>query len=288
MAGIVKDARTANLNLPLPDVQNSQASDVVRIAASLTGLDTAHGEISRRVDSAAQDAASAGVAAGTATQKALEALELAGTANSRAEQALASPGALVLSPPELTFPPMAAAGFPASLSIAAGPIRLCDLSHFMVSVDDAEPMTVPAVDNAAVCQVEFTGEVGRSVTVRVVAVDALGNTSTEAQATARISQSHIRRPSLASPAAGASVVWNDAGISLTSSAFADELGIDTHKSTDWKITSDAGGNSVIAQAMNSQDRTEHTVAVGDLGAVTNGATLYLWVRHHGNLLGASQ
>nr|WP_294508641.1 hypothetical protein [uncultured Bilophila sp.] len=96
--------------------------------------------------------------------------------------------------------------------------------------------------------------------------------------------SSVQTPTILSPSASASI--NPSNVTITTSAFACAGGItDTHASTDWRITSDAEGNTVIAEALASTDLTSHVFASP---GVTRGQTYYLWARHNGTVTGSSE
>ena len=89
-------------------------------------------------------------------------------------------------------------------------------------------------------------------------------------------------PQITSPSEGAEI--SPSNVTVTTTAFAVIGGItDTHASTDWRITSDAAGETVIAEALASADLTSHVFASP---AVTRGQTYYLWARHRGTACGA--
>ena len=98
----------------------------------------------------------------------------------------------------------------------------------------------------------------------------------------RIVASSVKTPTITSPAAGAEV--SSSAITIVTSAFAVTGSSDTHASTDWKITSDAAGNDVVAQALGSSDKTSH---VFDSPNVVKGQSYYLWARHNGTNNGSS-
>ena len=95
--------------------------------------------------------------------------------------------------------------------------------------------------------------------------------------------SSVLAPSITAPVEAAEVVYSG-GITVTTSAFSCAGGVsDTHASTDWKITSDAAGNTVVAQAAASSDKTSHTFTGLTL---TDGTTYYLFARHNGTACGS--
>ena len=96
--------------------------------------------------------------------------------------------------------------------------------------------------------------------------------------------SSVQTPTILSPSASASI--NPSNVTITTSAFACAGGVtDTHASTDWRITSDAEGNTVIAEALASTDLTSHVFASP---AVTRGQMYCLWARHRGTACGAGE
>lgn len=97
----------------------------------------------------------------------------------------------------------------------------------------------------------------------------------------------VRQPSITSPSANNYVVVNDVGLTITTGDFAVTCGSDTHESTDWKITSDAAGNTVIAQANASADKTSYTFAPADLAKCKDDTAYYCFVRHCGTKFGES-
>ena len=96
--------------------------------------------------------------------------------------------------------------------------------------------------------------------------------------------SSVQTPTILSPSASASI--NPSNVTITTSAFACAGGVtDTHASTDWRITSDAAGETVIDEALASTDLTSHVFASP---AVTRGQTYYLWARQRGAACGAGE
>ena len=89
-------------------------------------------------------------------------------------------------------------------------------------------------------------------------------------------------PQITSPSESAEISPDN--ITVTTTAFAVIGGItDAHVSTDWQITSDAAGETVIAEALASTDLTSHVFASP---GVTRGQMYYLWARHRGTACGA--
>lgn len=95
----------------------------------------------------------------------------------------------------------------------------------------------------------------------------------------------VNAPSILTPAQNATILVKDNSLAVTASAFGVNAGTDSHTGTDWKITSDAAGNNVLKQDLNSADKTAHTFTGLNLGAAIQ--TVYLWTRQHGQKFGPS-
>ena len=94
--------------------------------------------------------------------------------------------------------------------------------------------------------------------------------------------SSVLAPSITAPAENAEVMYSS-GVTVTASAFTCAGSVtDTHSSTDWRITSDVAGNTVVAEAAASSDKTSHTFTGLTL---TDGGTYYLWARYTGTTCG---
>jgi len=93
----------------------------------------------------------------------------------------------------------------------------------------------------------------------------------------------VTRPSITSPADGATDIGETP--TITSSAFASSDGLDTHAHSDWKVTSDAGGTTVIVQSLDdAANKVSWTIPSGNL---TPSTQTYVWVRHAGATYGDS-
>lgn len=103
--------------------------------------------------------------------------------------------------------------------------------------------------------------------------------------TIKMKKGVVNTPSILTPAENASILVMNDSLAVTASAFGVNAGTDTHAKTDWKLTSDAAGNNVIQQALNSADKTAHTFT--GLNVAFGLTTVYLWVRQHGTKFGAS-
>lgn len=100
----------------------------------------------------------------------------------------------------------------------------------------------------------------------------------------KITASKVNTPTLTSPTAGAEVIVAQ-GLTVTTSAFSCTGGIsDTHVSTDWKITSDSAGNSIISEK--SADSGLTSATFNDL-KISDGDTYYAWARHNSENCGSS-
>ncbi|MFG6375603.1 MAG: hypothetical protein K1W05_06685 [Desulfovibrio sp.] len=84
MAKLVRDEKTPNLGLPLPDVLNDQTVDCQRIAQSFTRLDEAYGEVRLKTTEAVEKAEEAVAAKADAAR----ALEVSESSKSAADTAL--------------------------------------------------------------------------------------------------------------------------------------------------------------------------------------------------------
>lgn len=95
---------------------------------------------------------------------------------------------------------------------------------------------------------------------------------------------HIARPTITSPANGATEVGETP--TITSSAFLTVNGSDSHEGSDWKITSDEAGETVVVQSLDdTTNKTSWTVPAGNFATAT---TYYPWVRHTGATYGDSE
>ena len=115
-------------------------------------------------------------------------------------------------------------------------------------------------------------------------IDTLNNFSLETTKTVTaINDYYVLKPSIVSPVADAALSGN---ITIVGSTFGTFTGSqDTHVSSDWKITSDPQGNTIVFSAMNSSDLVSH---VFSSGSIATEGTYYLFVRYRGSSLGASE
>lgn len=88
MSANIIDQRTANLGMPLPNVNNMQDQDCGRIAESLRMLDAAHGKVRTDLAAVTEQSANAARDADTAIGKANDAASVAQSAATAAASAL--------------------------------------------------------------------------------------------------------------------------------------------------------------------------------------------------------
>ena len=101
----------------------------------------------------------------------------------------------------------------------------------------------------------------------------------------KIVASKVNNPAITSPISGSEVMASS-GLTIITSAFSCTGNVtDTHSSTDWKVTSDSEGNTIVAQDLGSSDKTSHTFT--NL-SVTAGNTYYAWVRYNSANCGSSE
>lgn len=77
-------------------------------------------------------------------------------------------------------------------------------------------------------------------------------------------------------------VYNYAGIRAMTNNFSTITGSDTHKNTDWFISSSSSGSNEIVSAKKSSDLITHIFTASDLSSLVNNNTYYLCARHRGN------
>ena len=252
-----------------------------------------HIKLSDAIDSASD--ASGGVAATpsavkTAYDRASLGVTNAATAQATATQALGKAEEAVanmtkaLSAPIVSMAEQIATGLQATVTLAAPTIMLpsATVAAFQVCVDGGSAQTVTAANNAGTFTFTPAGAAGSTVTLTVTATDNLGNTSPLATKSASVVDAYVIAPSIISPTAGAEVTYSS--IAAVTSAFSAFGVADTHASTDWRITADEAGDTVISTELASSDLISHTFPAI---ALEQAATRYLWARHNGTTLGAS-
>lgn len=96
-------------------------------------------------------------------------------------QAIKEAGGGLVTTPVLSLAQRLPVGFPAELGMTAvAGLNGAHVQSFRVTVNNAEPVTVAATDNAATYTFTPTGNAGDTLTVGVTAVDNFGNRSPEA------------------------------------------------------------------------------------------------------------
>ena len=97
----------------------------------------------------------------------------------------------------------------------------------------------------------------------------------------------INNPTINSPSSNANIVYNDTGLTVTTSAFSVDGGTDTHIATHYYIASDVNCNSIVVQDLNSTELLSHTFTVSQLSVLSNDTTYYVFAKHKGSKYGDS-
>lgn len=97
----------------------------------------------------------------------------------------------------------------------------------------------------------------------------------------------VNKPSITSPTANATI-YTSQSLTVTTSSFSVSNGTDTHKNTDYRISSGTNGSNIVAQALASTDKTSHIFTANDLTGLVGGNDYYISARHRGTTLGESQ
>lgn len=186
--------------------------------------------------------------------------------------------------PVVTMTPKVATGRPTNVSLSAPAVLLpsATVTAYHVSVDGGPVQDVTAVNNAATFTFTPAGAAGTTATLKVTATDSVGNVSLETTATAEVVNGYVMTPTIISPIAGANLYSTP--IPVVTSAFSVFGTDDTHASTDWKITSDEDGNTVVSEALASSDLLAHSFPAI---TVTQVEPRHLWARHNGQNIGPS-
>lgn len=158
------------------------------------------------------------------------------------------------------------------------------VDHFLVEFNDLT-YTTPATDGVGeiTLTIPSTATEDSEFTIGAFAFDSYGDGSKRSTATLTIKTNYVNTPSIISPTG--SINASETSIVMASSAFS-ATSSDTHYKSDWKITTDASGEEVVVQALNSRDLTTHTFSDMNLSEY-DGQTLYCWCRYCGNSLGYS-
>jgi len=127
---------------------------------------------------------------------------------------------------------------------------------------------------------------GTSLTVQLVAEDAVGNKSRVSSTTVTAVQGKVKAPTITVPAANAQVATNAVGVTITGSAFDTQYVSDTHKRSRFSICTDNQAQNVVAQYHSNTPETSHTFLVSELDEITVDDTqLYAYLRYEGEDLG---
>ena len=196
----------------------------------------------------------------------------------------------VMSTPTITGSNTVAIGTSATYNLSAIPaLNNTTISSFTVNITGQAEQIITASNNSG--SVSFTVPSntveGTQFTIIVVATDSLGNKSAEGSKVITTIAAFVNKPSVLVPASGSEVFFKG-GITVTTSAFSTTGATDTHATTSYKITSDASGNNVVAQALNSTDKITHTFPSNLLSSIVDGNTYYIFVKHNGTTLGESE
>ena len=225
---MITDQKTPVLGLPLPHSENELVDDVERIRLSLAKLDMDAGDQHQKVATAqktadeavtacgaAQRAADKGIAdAGAAQLTANKGVADAAGAQATADTALAvaadaiEKSTKVASPPLLTVGAQSAIGYPSDVTLMDGPIKLCETVQYLVSLNGGEASPVTGSGGRASYTFTPIGNVGDTVSLTAITVDALGNKSAVGTASTELVNVSIAPPSILSP------VLNEAEVSL--------------------------------------------------------------------------
>jgi len=162
-------------------------------------------------------------------------------------------------------------------SIASFDVTFNGTTQTVTAISDSATATIAIPANIAIGTYPLTAK----------ATDTLGNESAVATKSLTVEESYVDAPVIVVPTANADVIING-GVTVATDAFSTTGASDSHASTDWKITSDAAGETVVAQTMASSDLTSHTFSASDVSSMTVGNAYYAWARFHGTNLGASE
>jgi len=198
--------------------------------------------------------------------------------------------------PSITAPAASAYVSPASVTITTSPFAAENsvsdtlaASYYKICTDQAGNSPVYESGRISGTAVSHTASLSTKLTpgstYYVFARHEGTNTGLSAWSTGvAIKASNALPPSITAPVVGAEIMVTE-GVTIVTGAFSTAGGIaDTHASTDWKITSDAAGQQVVAEAAASSDLLTHTFTGLEL---TEGNTYYAWARHNGTVTGAS-
>lgn len=194
-------------------------------------------------------------------------------------------GVVVILAPTIISPDIFPMGVDMRLAFIATPgVMGSKINAFRVSVTGFDDRTMQATDGTAtgVWPISADTSVGAVVYISAVAIDSLGNASPAAQSSVMVVDEFIAAPVLAAPTAGFTAFGY---VILTTSPFTTPPGGDSHVSTDWWLTSDPLGATVVVEAWNSPDLLSHTFTE-DVFDFPDGTLLYAWAKHNGERIGA--
>ena len=258
------DQKTPHLLLPLPNSANQLADDVERIRTSFGKIDTAVKTVEQQAaaqqttldghtaslttqgETLATVQATAGSAL-TAAQAAQSTADTAGgtaaTALGKAEEALANM-TKALSAPVISVASQVAIGYPATVALQDGAVKLCATASYQLTVNGAAPVSIPANEGAATYSVTPSGQAGDTLTLRAVAVDALGNTSTAQTATATLVDVSFAAAVITSPANGEANVALSPAVQLSAMTVLGGVA-DTAATVRVQVATDAAFEAVV-------------------------------------------
>ena len=192
-----------------------------------------------------------------------------------------------ISPVTIEGPDTAVVGGNISFTLSATHgITTRTIDHFLVEFNGTSH-ELSATDGKATFNYLVPAEITPGeYTISATAFDSYGDMSKRTAKTVMIGTGFVNTPTIQAPEANGLVAIypSEGSITMVSSAFS-ATATDTHIATDWKITSDSAGNTVIAQALNSTDLTSHAFTGLSISEKT---TWYFWCRHQGQVLGWSQ
>ena len=196
--------------------------------------------------------------------------------------------ALVISDPIITGSSNVIVGMSNTFTLSASSgLNGVTISEFKASITGQSEQTITATSGSGTVTFTVPSEtpIGTLLTISVIAYDSLGNPSNTTSKSITVVSSYIEIPTIIVPIENANVTISSGTLNVISSTFNVLGSTDTHSATDWKITSDVIGNTIIKSAFNSTDLTSHTFT----GLTSsNGTIFYLWVRYKGTMLGWSE
>lgn len=302
------DNRTANLDLPLPDVTNNLEDDCPRIAAALTGLDAAlasdRGQIANGFSGlgadlgAKLDSLNVGVNEGIGSKvdnqtavlgRKFDAMStaLAGKLDAIKIALGGGDAARVVGVPVIYGDTRVLAGQVEFWRFVAVPaLAGAKIHHFVVTVDGEEQPDLLASDNSARFELDVPAEATAPIVVSVLAVDDFGNKSDAVTLELEIVEAKVVMPKIILPNDGEMIIKSE-GLTVTTSTFAVNGATDTHDSTDYRIATNPGGEPAIVELLASKDLVSHKFAASAISGLVNGNSYYVQARHNAKVKGVS-